>query len=166
MKILTAPELGNDTGLSVFLAGSIEMDKAADWQRQTIDHLAQHENAKDLTVFNPRRKAWDSSWVQTIDNPKFAEQVNWELDHLDQASVVFIYFQADTKSPISLMELGLVAGRGIADINPIVVVCPEGFWRRGNVQIVCERYGIPCLDTLGEGFQFLDEAIADIAKRR
>jgi hypothetical protein len=166
MKILTAPELSKDTGLSVFLAGSIEMDKAEDWQRRTLEHLQNHKNANELTVFNPRRKAWDPTWKQEITNPKFAEQVNWELDHLDQASVVFIYFQPDTKSPISLMELGLVAGRGIADINPIVVVCPDGFWRRGNVQIVCERYGIPCLDTLDEGFEALDEAVADIAKRR
>lgn len=166
MKILTAPELSKDTGLSVFLAGSIEMDKAEDWQLKTIERLKNHKNANELTVFNPRRKAWDPTWEQSIDNPKFAEQVNWELDHIDQASVVFIYFQADTKSPISLMELGLVAGRGIADINPIVVVCPEGFWRRGNVQIVCERHGIPCCDTLDEGFTELEEAIASIAARR
>jgi hypothetical protein len=23
-----------------------------------------------------------------------------------------------------------------------VIVCPEGYWKRGNVQIACKKYGI------------------------
>ena len=23
-----------------------------------------------------------------------------------------------------------------------MVCCPEGYWRRGNVQVVCHRYGV------------------------
>jgi hypothetical protein len=31
-----------------------------------------------------------------------------------------------------------------------VVCCPEGFYKRGNVQMVCLRYGIDLLDSLDE----------------
>lgn len=43
---------------------------------------------------------------------------------------------------MSLLELGLCArvpGKAI-------VVCPEGYWKRGNVQIVCERFGVEMVD--------------------
>jgi hypothetical protein len=25
----------------------------------------------------------------------------------------------------------------------LVVGCPEGFWRKGNVEVVCTRFGVP-----------------------
>jgi hypothetical protein len=36
-----------------------------------------------------------------------------------------------------------------------MVVCPLGFWRKGNVDIVCEKYDI-------EQFVTLDEVVAAI----
>ena len=48
-----------------------------------------------------------------------------------------MYFSPETKSPITLLELGLFAEKNI------IVCCPSGFWRKGNVDIVCTRYGIP-----------------------
>jgi hypothetical protein len=30
----------------------------------------------------------------------------------------------------------------------LIVCCPPGFWRQGNVAIVCERYGVPMVDDL------------------
>ena len=32
----------------------------------------------------------------------------------------------------------------------LVVCCPPGFYRRGNVQIVCERFGVDLVDTRKE----------------
>ncbi len=57
-----------------------------------------------------------------------------------------MYFDPDGKAPISLLELGLHARGG-----KMVVCCPEGFWRKGNVEIVCERYGVEMV----EGFEGL-----------
>lgn len=120
-------------GPSVFLAGSIEMGKAEDWQTKLTKAL------EDIpgTIFNPRRDDWDSTWKQEASNPKFNEQVTWELDHLDQADVIALYFDPKTQSPISLLELGLHAAEG-----RLVVFCPKPFYRRGNVEIVCNRYHI------------------------
>ena len=63
-----------------------------------------------------------------------------------------MYFAPDTKSPISLLELGLFADR-----KDMIVVCPDGFWRKGNVEFVCKEYGIPLLNTLEDGLKELNK---------
>ncbi|TDZ13863.1 hypothetical protein Cob_v013027 [Colletotrichum orbiculare MAFF 240422] len=125
------------TGKSVFLAGSIEMGSAPDWQAALTETLSARLPSTTITVLNPRRGNWDGGWVQSIHNAQFKEQVDWELDAQDTCDVIAMYFSPGTKSPISLLELGLYAASG-----KIVVCCPEGFWRKGNVEIVCHRYGI------------------------
>ena len=140
MQLITAPEALEIQHKSVFLAGSIEQDKAELWQEKVIQHLEDLE----ITILNPRRAAWDDSWVQSIDNLQFSEQVNWELDALESADFILIYFDKNTKSPISLLELGLFANTD----KQLFVCCPKGFWRKGNVDIVCNRYNIPTFETL------------------
>lgn len=65
------------------------------------------------------------------------------MDHAKVADVVAFYFKPGTLTPITLLELGMYAGSGKA-----VVCCPEGFYKRGNVQIVCQRYNIELLGDL------------------
>jgi hypothetical protein len=120
--------------ISIFLAGSIEMGKAEDWQKVLTSKL--EALGKDLTVFNPRRDDWDSTWTQEQSNPQFNHQVNWEINRLEECDIIFMYFSPETQSPISLLELGKFAGR-----KDMVVCCPKGFWRKGNVDIVCTREG-------------------------
>lgn len=146
MKVIKAPgELSCFEGLSVFLAGSIEMGKAVDWQTRLTNELKD----LDCTVLNPRRDDWDSSWEQKASNPKFKEQVQWELQALEEADFIVMYFDPATQSPISLLELGLHAKDSGEDRHPeLIVCCPEGFWRKGNVDIVCQRYGVKQVTTI------------------
>jgi nucleoside 2-deoxyribosyltransferase len=130
------------TGFTVFLAGSIEQGKAVDWQARVASELAQ----VDVTLFNPRRDHWDATLEQSKHNAKFREQVQWELDALERADVVMFYFDAKTQSPITLLELGLFARSGKA-----MCVCPDGFWRKGNVRPRA-RVLLQCVDvTRGSG---------------
>lgn len=150
-KTIKPPEpicLDRDNSTRIFLAGSIEMGKAEDWQVEVEEFLQNHEG--DSTTFNPKRDEWDSSWDQTYQNPQFYQQVNWELNGLDNADVIFMYFDPNTKSPISLLELGLYASS-----RKMIVCCPEGFWRKGNVDIVCEKYNIPLFNKLEDAKEFL-----------
>jgi hypothetical protein len=133
---------------SVFLAGSIEMGAAEDWQ----DVVASSVKSKEAVILNPRRKDWDSSWVQSIHNPQFRQQVEWELEAMDKARHIFMYFSPGTKSPITLLELGLHADHQ----ERLVVCCPDGFWRKGNVDVVCRRYGIPQVPNLPRGIEELN----------
>ena len=81
--------------------------------------------------------------MQSIGNPQFREQVEWELHAQDQATLIVMYFAPATKAPITLLELGLAARSG-----KLVVGCPDGFWRKGNVEVVCAEYGIPLVADL------------------
>lgn len=124
---------------SLFLAGSIEMGAAIDWQKVVTER---HIDNFDY-IFNPRRDDWDSSWTQTIHNKQFNEQVSWEMTALDIAQTIFMYLAPETKSPISLLELGLYANTG-----KLIVCCPKNFWRRGNVEMVCSRYNIALYENI------------------
>ena len=128
--------------LRVFLSGSIEMGKAEQWQERITHAMS---DAGDLVILNPRRDDWDDSWEQRADNPQFFEQVSWELDMLDAADIVVMYLAPGTQSPVSLLEFGLCARSG-----KLMVCCPEGFWRRGNVEVLCQRHLIPLFDTLDD----------------
>jgi hypothetical protein len=115
------------------------MDQAERWQEAVELALVD----LDVWVFNPRRDEWDASWVQSFDNPLFREQVEWELAAQERADVIAMYFAPATKAPITLLELGLSARSG-----KLIVCCPAGFWRKGNVDVVCARYGIPTVPDL------------------
>lgn len=140
MKEIKAPDKIGDISkkFSIFTAGSIEMGKAENWQEK----LAKELSKLDIVILNPRREEWDDSWEQTIENKQFNEQVTWELDGLDTVDLIVVYFDKNTESPITLLELG----RHLND--NIVVCCPEGYFRKGNVDIVCKKHGIKQVDTL------------------
>jgi hypothetical protein len=130
---------------SVFLAGSIEMDKAVDWQKKCEEMLSAKYN-----IFNPRRNEWNSDWEQSITNAKFKEQVDWELNALEKADIIIMFFANNTKSPISLLEFGLYA-----QSKKMKVVVEEDFWRKGNIDVVCEKYSIQQYKSLEELLQNL-----------
>jgi len=119
----------------VFLAGAIDMGAAEDWQQKVIDY----SYSSRVAFFNPRRPDWDSHWNQSLDDPHFAEQVNWELDMIAQSDVVFFHFPADSKAPISLMELGIAS----ATPDRVIISAEPGYWRRGNIEVLCNRLRIP-----------------------
>jgi Nucleoside 2-deoxyribosyltransferase like len=124
---------------SIFLAGSIEMGQAEAWQARFEEAL----RGADITILNPRRDEWDATWAQRIDNPQFRAQVEWELAAQERATLIAIYFAPATKAPVTLLELGLFARSG-----KVVVCCPNGYWRKGNVEVVCARYGVPMVESL------------------
>lgn len=137
--VIKPPALISINRFSVFLAGSIEMGQAMDWQKKLekyLEHLP-------IIILNPRRGDWDASWEQKKTNPNFKGQVDWELNGLSLAHCIAMYFDPATKAPITLLELGLFANTGT-----VVVCCPEGYWRKGNVDIVCDRYKITQVETL------------------
>lgn len=125
-------------GLTIFLAGSIDNGSAERWQDTVEKALADMKG----TIFNPRRDNWLPDLKQDISEPEFAYQVNWELDHIEQADLVFFYFSPHGPAPITLMELGLAVDK------TVVVCCPDGYWRKGNVQVLCDRRKTPLHDDL------------------
>ncbi|MGQ7854968.1 nucleoside 2-deoxyribosyltransferase domain-containing protein [Pedobacter sp. WC2501] len=145
MRTILPPAILAPSNVSIFLAGTIDMGHSIDWQQKFIDQANKEETLDDVVVFNPRRKSWDHTWTQRIENRQFSEQVNWELDAMENADVILLFLEANSKSPISMMELGL-----FADSGKLMVCCEEGFWRKGNIDIVCRRKGIDQYNTFDE----------------
>jgi hypothetical protein len=118
---------------TVFLAGSIEQGSAENWQEEVENNMAGYP----ITIWNPRRSDWDPSMKD------IRPQVEWELNALNKADLIAMYFDPNTKSPIALLEFGLYAKS-----NKLIVCCPEGFYRKQNVDTVCEQYKVAVLKDL------------------
>jgi hypothetical protein len=135
----------------VFLGGSIEMGKADEWQ----DRLANHFVGYPIAFYNPRREDWDPEWKQVPDHLEFNHQVTWELTNIDQANLCVFYFDGDTMSPVTMMELGYVGGKGINTM----VYCPTKYFRYGNVKIFCDRMGISITSEYDKFFNALTKKL-------
>lgn len=116
----------------IFLAGTIDMGKSVDWQKETCNWFRALPDGRYL-LYNPRRDKG-----LTGEKADFEHQVNWELEHLEKADLIIMNILASSKSPITLLEMGLFMRSG-----KLHVICEPGFYRYDNVRITCERYGVP-----------------------
>ena len=134
MKVIKPDSLDQTPeGYTIFLAGSIEQGSAENWQLKAEEALKNY----NVTIYNPRRDDWNGDWAQIENSPEFNHQVNWELNNLEKVDFIVMNLIPGTYSPISLNELGRFYQKDM------IVCCPVGFWRRGNVQINCTRDRIP-----------------------
>ncbi len=129
-----------DARPSCFLGGSIEMGEARDWQAEAYLKL----RSEFAAIYNPRRPDWDSSWTQSHTDTNFNIQVNWELDRIEHCDLVILHFEPDTRSAITLEELGICS---ILKPGRTHVFCHPKFWRKGNVDITCQRYRLTSYDS-------------------
>ncbi len=144
--ILEAPnrlESYNNLGLTFFLAGTIDNGESFNWQKEICDY----SNEIKVNIFNPRRNNWDKN----ASSKEVERQIDWELEHMEKADYIIMNILGDSKSPISLLELGLHARSG-----KLIVFCPKSFYRYDNVRITCETYGVKlcsienCTDNIDE----------------
>lgn len=135
MKVIKAPNSTDTLGTTVFLGGTIDNGDSIDWQTE----FANKFESVDVTFLNPRREKWITDIEQSIDCPIFREQLEWESFNLEYSDYILINLLADSKSIISVAELAEYGSKG----KKMVVCCPKGFWRNGNVEFLCEKFSIP-----------------------
>ena len=160
MYVSEAPEPYNNTSKEIFkdmpkifLGGTIDMGNSENWQELVIEHLKNYDN---ILVFNPRRGDWNPSWVQDpTPGTMFEEQVTWELETQEASDIMIYNFEPNSKSPITMLELGLFINSGKA----ICVICNEQFYRYGNIKVVCDRYNVKIFPTLQESFKAIEEEL-------
>jgi hypothetical protein len=122
------------THSNLFLAGSIENGKAEEWQQRFLTDMRKKFTVNPETnflVLNPRRDNW--SFCST----EMEKQVSWELDGLASSDYIAMYFDPDTISPISLLELGLFA------TEKIFICCSPRYYRYTNIKVLCQKAGLP-----------------------
>ena len=156
MKEIIAPNpIKRGCSPRLFLAGSIEMGEAEDWQRTVVNKL----EGLDVTIFNPRRKNWDPSWPQDPSFEPFKTQVLWEQEAMDISEIVIVNFVPGTISPITLLELGLLMNRWWNSF--VFVCCPKEYARYGNVKITCELYDIKVYENLDDVVNLVSEILKE-----
>ena len=124
--------------LNLFIAGTIDCGDSVNHQQAIIDELNKEDTVHPIMIYNLRREDWPDS----NDNNEIEKQINWELYHLERADLIVMNILGSSKSPISLMELGL-----FARTRKLIVFCNPNFYRYDNVRIVCRAYNIPLYNT-------------------
>ena len=135
---------GDRTFTKIFLAGTIDMGNSRDWQKEIYERFVGMDGR--YILFNPRQENWDASRPGEMDY-----QVRWELDHLEEADMIIMYILGSSKSPISLLEMGIHAKGG-----KMSVICEKDFYRFDNVRITCDYYGVPLYENLDSFLETLD----------
>jgi len=150
-KVITAPEQVEykeiENNVTLFLAGSIESGKASLWQDEIIKQLSVVDN---LLIFNPRRPVWTD-----LDQKNLELQIEWELMNLDRSDIIYFYFDPNTQSPVTLLELGLFHERNI------IVYCPKEYFRHQNIVTTGHMMDFFVTDDYEESVDALFEFIDD-----
>ena len=128
----------------IFLAGTIDMGNSRDWQGELLEHFSDKDGK--YLLFNPRQENWNGGKDGEMDY-----QVNWELRHLEEADIIIMYIIGTSKSPVTLLEMGLHARS-----RKLIVACEKDYYRYDNVRITCGFYGIPLYNSLDQLLEVLD----------
>lgn len=139
MNIITPEEFKINSKLednkSVFLGGTIDNGDSLNWQDKTITELI-NLGISNINIYNPRRE----HWLSKDQHQENEYQIKWEQEHLDKSDLIVIVLLDDSKSPISLLEMGLYA-----ESKKLIVFCTPNFYRWDNVRLTCEKYHIPLI---------------------
>lgn len=158
----------NDRYFKIFLAGTIDNGESEDWQKGVYHSLfwmiepliitygqdyVTPPGKYDVVMYSPRRSDWkEDATVEDIEN-----QIRWEQDKLEKADLIVMVLQDNSKSPISLLELGLYGREG-----KLICFCTKNFYRYTNVKLTCEKFLIPFKETISPSE--IAESIENILK--
>lgn len=112
---IVAPSQYSSGGFSIFLAGAIDI---IDWQSWVVNQFVND----DILILNPRRPKFTSD---TLD-----ERIKWELQALENATTILLWFPKDAKAPISFFEADL-----FWHFSKLIVGAEFGFYRRRSLEL-------------------------------
>lgn len=121
--------------VTIFLAGTIDMGNSENWQAALVETFSSSEGR--YILYNPRR----DTFTNTPEEMEY--QVNWELDHLEKSQIIIMNILGSSKSPVTLLEMGLFMKSG-----KLLVACEPDYYRHSNVLLTCARYNVPLYPSL------------------
>jgi hypothetical protein len=127
-----------EQSFKLFIAGTIEMGTIRDWQQEIIDFLKMDFAHQHLDVYNPRRPDWNPNWGHK--HPQLVGQIKWERKYLKEAHIITMALFENSKSPISLLELGEYKDK------ICFIYCPHEFYRKTNIEIFCSDNNIQVIE--------------------
>ncbi|WP_055447706.1 nucleoside 2-deoxyribosyltransferase domain-containing protein [Lacinutrix mariniflava] len=123
-----------------FLAGSMDFNESNSWRQKIMQEM------KHLVHF------LDATRIEHNDfsDSQMKEHIEWELDALIISDKIILNFKEDSKSPISILELGMYVKS-----SKLVVVCPNKFYQRRYINVLCNKYNTPFFDSFDEAIEYL-----------
>ncbi|KAF9733821.1 hypothetical protein PMIN01_08230 [Paraphaeosphaeria minitans] len=85
--------------------------------------------------------------------------MDWEMTHLDEVDLIMLYLHPGTISPVSLLELGRYSRSG-----RLIVCCPKGYHRRGNVQYLFRKDSVPLFEEFDKFVKARNKRLEDITR--
>ena len=142
------PQITNNS-VKIYLAGTQDFSNAEnDWQQKFINGLVPLTDplkgllmfkSTNFIIFNPH-VPFESPAAPNLDNPQFIQVMQWRMSMMDQADMVFLNLLNKSKSPVPVLEFGL-----LANTNKLVVRCGEEYMLYSQIRLYCEKYNIPLL---------------------
>lgn len=142
------PAMTNDC-IKLYLGGTMDFGSANnDWQQKFIDGLVKLTDPikgllmyKNISwiIFNPHVQP-QNNLAPNLDNPEFVSTMQWRMNMIDVADVVFINILNKSKSPIPVLEFGSLLTSG-----KMVVRCGEQHQIYSQIRLYCEKYNVPLL---------------------
>jgi len=132
----------NDDKMLLFLAGSIDLELPGNWRKSVTSALEDYFNFFDPTTLK----------YNSMKDAEWEEHIKWELEAMKSSDLVLINFLENSASPISLVELGLNTMN-----NKLIVVCPDNFYKRKYIQVLCEYYSTPIFSALNTALAYIVE---------
>lgn len=123
-----------------FLAGSIDFDSSHSWREKVKKELK-----GTIRFFDPTRIEHND-----FTDAQMKEHIEWELDALKLSDRILLNLLPESKSPISLVELGLYV-----QSDKLIVVCPKSFYKRRYIETICNKYDTVLFDNLDEAIEYI-----------
>lgn len=155
VQVIT-PDNETQPPFKIFLAGSIDNGAAEDWQARISQLIIDHydQSNRNIQIINPRKESWDPTIDPSSKDEGLITQINWELNQLQSADLIAMYFTPDSKAPISLLEFGMYCKD-----SKMIVYCPTDFYRSTNVHVTAEHNNCCITDDEDEWINILLTAI-------
>ncbi len=120
---------------SIFLAGSMAIGDRMNWRTRAIN------------TFEKRYHLFDPTNVHHADlnDSEMSKHIKWEWEALKHSDAILFNFNAESKSPISLLELGMYIRS-----EKIVVVCPKEFYQSHYIETLCSEEQVPLFQSIEE----------------
>jgi len=141
-QVVVAPNQYPHEGFKVYLAGAIDMGDAENWQQDVISRFA---GIEEMVLLNPRRSKFTDAMEQA--------QIEWELEAMDDADLIFMWFPKESEAPISLLEMGLYLRSG-----KLLLGVEVGYYRQRNIELTARRYNVTV-------FYSLDDLVQQVKNR-
>ncbi len=142
------PMMSGDS-VKVYLGGTMDFSSANnDWQQLWIDGLVKlSDPIKGLlliknvnwVIFNPHVLP-QNPLAPNLDNPEFVQTMQWRMQMMDQADMVFLNIMNKSVSPVPILEFGSLLTSG-----KLIVRCGEQHQIYSQIRLYCEKYQVPLL---------------------